>query len=46
VKVVWSVGKHSSLTVDEDSNASMIEIASNYGYTCYGRESVGEISSV
>jgi hypothetical protein len=27
-KVTWSMGKHSSLAVDGDSNASMIEIAS------------------
>jgi hypothetical protein len=37
------VGKHSRLTVDGDSNDNMIEIASNYGYRCYGRESAGGI---
>jgi hypothetical protein len=42
-KVVRSAGKHSRLAVDGHSIANMLEIASNYGYRCYGRESAGEI---
>jgi hypothetical protein len=42
-KVVRSTGKRYRLAVDGDSRDNMIEIASNYGYRCYGRESAGEI---